>query len=163
MHGDRLIETVFEAPIGALRLTSDGAGLTGLDLDPSGVSPGRDGRAVRDDPALAAAVEQLSAYFAGALRRFDLPLNLRGTAFQRRVWDALRAVPFGETVRYGALARRIGAPAAARAVGAALGRNPIPIIVPCHRVIGSDGGLTGFGGGLARKQWLLDHERSLGR
>ncbi|MCB9736625.1 MAG: methylated-DNA--[protein]-cysteine S-methyltransferase [Deltaproteobacteria bacterium] len=105
--------------------------------------------------------EQLAAYFAGERATFDLgPLAPEGTAFQRRVWEALRAIPPGETRAYGELARALGLPAgAARAVGAANGRNPLSIIVPCHRVVGADGALTGYAGGLARKRWLLDHER----
>ncbi len=104
---------------------------------------------------------QLDAYFAGALREFDLPLSPHGTPFQSRVWSALREIPFGQTISYAELARRTGDVKAARAVGAANGRNPIPIIVPCHRVIGANGSLVGFGGGLERKQWLLEHEGAL--
>jgi O-6-methylguanine DNA methyltransferase len=107
---------------------------------------------------LRAAAEQLDQYFAGARRRFDLPLDLPGTPFQQRVWQALSEIPFGETLSYGQLAARIGKPGAARAVGLANNRNPISIIVPCHRVIGADGSLTGYGGGLDRKRWLLAHE-----
>ena len=101
---------------------------------------------------------QLDAYFAGRLRRFELPLAPEGTPFQREVWSALTTIPYGETVSYGELARRVGRPAASRAVGAANGRNPIPIIIPCHRVIGADGTLTGFGGGLPIKRRLLQLE-----
>jgi O-6-methylguanine DNA methyltransferase len=104
---------------------------------------------------------QLGAYFRGERRSFDLPLSMAGTPFQQRVWQALRDIPFGETVSYGEVARRIGAPDAFRAVGAANGQNPVPIIVPCHRVIGASGALTGFGGGIERKRWLLDHERAV--
>jgi methylated-DNA-[protein]-cysteine S-methyltransferase len=110
------------------------------------------------DPVLAAAHEQLNAYFDMRLSDFDLPLEPRGTEFQRRVWDSLTTIPFGETISYAELARRIDNPKAVRAVGAANGRNPLMIIVPCHRVIGADGSLTGFGGGIDRKRWLLDHE-----
>lgn len=112
-----------------------------------------------DHPVLREAARQLRAYFAGKLRRFDLPLDLRGTPFQQRVWSELLRIPFGETRSYGELARAIGNPNASRAVGAANGRNPIAIVVPCHRVIGSDGGLCGFGGGLDYKRRLLDLER----
>jgi methylated-DNA-[protein]-cysteine S-methyltransferase len=101
---------------------------------------------------------QLDDYFAGRTTTFDLPLGASGTPFQTQVWNALRAIPFGETVSYGEIARRLGDPKAMRAVGAANGRNPIPIIVPCHRVIGANGSLTGFGGGIDRKRWLLAHE-----
>ena len=119
---------------------------------------------VKDDgsgPAaavLARAREQLNEYFARTRTTFDLPLDPAGSAFERRVWDALRAIPYGSTVSYGELARRLGDPRATRAVGAANGKNPIPIIVPCHRVVGARGELTGFGGGLDRKRWLLEHE-----
>ena len=102
--------------------------------------------------------QQLSEYFAGKRQAFDLPLALHGTEFQLAVWNELLRVPYGETITYGELARRIGRPSAIRAVGAANGANPIPVIVPCHRVIGSNGTLTGYGGGIERKQWLLAHE-----
>jgi methylated-DNA-[protein]-cysteine S-methyltransferase len=117
-----------------------------------------------DGPAsavLARARQQLEEYFARARSTFDLPLDATGSAFQRRVWDALRAIPYGTTVSYGELARRLGDVRATRAVGAANGQNPIPIIVPCHRVVGAHGELTGFGGGLDRKRWLLEHEGAL--
>jgi methylated-DNA-[protein]-cysteine S-methyltransferase len=104
------------------------------------------------------AVRQLNEYFAGGRRHFDLPLRLIGTDFQKRVWRELTAIPFGETWSYGQLAKRLDNPNACRAVGLANGKNPIAIIVPCHRVIGADGSLTGFGGGLPRKEWLLAHE-----
>jgi methylated-DNA-[protein]-cysteine S-methyltransferase len=107
---------------------------------------------------LDAARTQLDEYFAGARLEFDLPLDAQGTPFQRRVWTALAEIPFGQTISYAELARRVGDVKAVRAVGAANGRNPIPIIVPCHRVIGANGSLVGFGGGLERKQWLLEHE-----
>jgi methylated-DNA-[protein]-cysteine S-methyltransferase len=109
-------------------------------------------------PPLDEARRQLEAYFAGELRDFDLPLAPEGSEFQLRVWEQLRAIPYGETISYGELARRVGDPAAARAVGLANGRNPLPVIVPCHRVIGADGSLTGFGGGLERKRRLLELE-----
>lgn len=112
-----------------------------------------------DTGPFAEATEQLRAYFDGRLTDFDLPLLLSGTPFQRRVWDALRDIPYGETTTYGRLAERIGQPTAARAVGLANGRNPIGIIVPCHRVVGSTGHLTGYGGGLATKRRLLAFER----
>jgi methylated-DNA-[protein]-cysteine S-methyltransferase len=114
----------------------------------------------RDDDGLAAVVDQLEAYFAGSRETFDVPLDLQGTDFQRRVWAGLLEIPYGETMSYGELARRVARPGASRAVGLANGRNPVAIIVPCHRVIGADGTLTGYGGGLDRKVWLLDHERS---
>jgi methylated-DNA-[protein]-cysteine S-methyltransferase len=105
-------------------------------------------------------VRQLDAFFAGELRDFDLRLKPRGTAFQQRVWKLLCDIPFGETISYGELARRAGNPAASRAVGLANGSNPIAIVIPCHRVIGSNGKLTGYGGGLPNKRWLIDFERS---
>lgn len=113
----------------------------------------------RDDALFKEAFTQLAAYFAGGLTTFDLPLHFAGTAFQKTVWRALIDIPFGETVSYGALATTIGRPTASRAVGAANGANPLPIIAPCHRVIGADRSLTGFGGGLETKSFLLDHER----
>jgi methylated-DNA-[protein]-cysteine S-methyltransferase len=107
---------------------------------------------------LAAAIRQLSEYFAGSRRVFDLPLRMQGTLFQQRVWRQLAEIPYGTTWSYGELAKRIDNPSASRAVGLANGRNPISILVPCHRVIGADGSLTGYGGGLDRKRWLLAHE-----
>lgn len=121
--------------------------------------PSRDGWEV-DDNAFPDAVEQLAEYFAGERTEFDLPLEMEGTAFQRTVWSALREIPYGETCSYGEIARNIGSPAAFRAVGLANGHNPISIIVPCHRVIGANGSLTGYGGGLERKRLLLDLEKS---
>lgn len=146
--------TTVDSPIGALLLLGDGSGLRGLYMEPHAVDPGWE----RDDAAFGDAGEQLAAYFAGELREFDLELAPVGTPFQRRVWAALREIPYGETTSYGALAARLGKPGAARAVGLANGRNPISVIVPCHRVIGADGTLTGFGGGLDRKRALLAHE-----
>lgn len=152
--------TVLSSPIGDLLLSADDHGLTGLYMRGAGdvaAAPGQ-----RDDahPLLTAAQAQLDAYFAGTLTEFALPLAAAGTAFQRRVWAALTDIPFGSTTSYGALARLLGQPGAMRAVGLANGRNPISIIVPCHRVIGADGSLTGYGGGLERKRWLLAHEQA---
>ena len=155
---DTFLTTCITSPIGALRLTSNGIALTRVSIaafDP----PQESDIPADDDAVLAAAREQLDAYFDMRLTRFDLPLEARGTQFQRRVWDSLSVIPFGETISYAELARRIESPKAVRAVGAANGRNPLMIVVPCHRVIGADGSLTGFGGGIERKQWLLDHER----
>ena len=149
----------FQSPIGRLLLTSDGTALTGLYMEPSRKAQSTDGW--REDPTvapLAAALRQLGEYFAGTRREFDLPLRMRGTEFQQRVWRELTVIPFGQTWSYGELAKRIDNPSASRAVGLANGRNPISIIVPCHRVIGADGSLTGYGGGLERKSWLLAHE-----
>jgi len=150
--------SLLKTPIGELLLTSDRAALTGLHMEPHPEPEGR-----RDDAALRQAREQLRAYFAGELRDFDLPMSLAGTPFQQNVWAALRRIPYGETISYAELARRVGQPGAARAVGSANGRNPIAVIVPCHRVIATDGSLGGYGGGLDRKEWLLRHEvESLG-
>jgi methylated-DNA-[protein]-cysteine S-methyltransferase len=150
--------TTIETPIGTLLLTADATGLCGVYMESHKGGPKRSGDWGHDDAALAGAAEQLAAYFDGGRREFDLPLSMHGTPFQQRAWRALCEVPFGQTWTYAELARRIGAPRAVRAVGAAVGRNPISIIVPCHRIVGSDGSLTGFGGGLPRKRWLLEHE-----
>jgi methylated-DNA-[protein]-cysteine S-methyltransferase len=149
-----------DSPLGPLLLVGEPAGLAGLYLDghTGGPSPRPGWR--RDDDGFADVVGQLAAYFAGTLRAFDLPLAPAGTAFQRRVWQALREIPYAATRSYGALARGLGLPGGSRAVGLANGRNPLSVVVPCHRVIGADGRLTGYGGGLDRKRWLLDHERA---
>jgi methylated-DNA-[protein]-cysteine S-methyltransferase len=151
------------SPIGELLLTWDDGALTGLCMGEHrrGEALRPDPRWRRDDSALRAVHDQLRAFFAGKLRKFDLPLCMEGTPFQRLVWEGLVEIPFGATASYAELARRIGHPGASRAVGAANGRNPIGIIVPCHRVIGANGTLTGYGGGLDRKEWLLRHEASV--
>lgn len=143
---------IVDTPIGFLGLeSSDGFltlvefGVEGPELEPT-------------DPVLRKTADQLAEYFAGDRTEFDLPLRPNGTAFQRQVWTALREIPFAETWSYGELARHIGQPNAFRAVGAANGQNPLPIVIPCHRVVGSNGKLTGFGGGLPRKQYLLELE-----
>lgn len=146
--------TVVPSPIGELLLTWEGGALTRLLMSPFTIDP----TWVRDDAALKPVTSQLAAYFSGTRREFDLPLAPAGTEFQRRVWNALLEIPYGETWSYGELAARIGSPGAARAVGLANGRNPISVIVPCHRVIGADGSLTGYGGGMDRKRILLDLE-----
>jgi len=149
----------FESPIGRLLLTSDGNALTGLYMEPSRKAQCTDGWAEEVTVApLSATVRQLTEYFAGSRREFDLPLRLQGTTFQTRVWRELTEIPYGQTWSYGQLAQRIDKPSASRAVGLANGRNPISILVPCHRVIGADGSLTGYGGGIERKRWLLAHE-----
>jgi len=117
---------------------------------------------IEDDDALAPVRAQLDEYFAGARTEFDLPIRLQGTPFQVEVWEQLRRIPYGETISYGELALRVDRPEAARAVGAANGQNPVAIVVPCHRVIGADGSLTGFGGGLEWKRWLLQREQPQG-
>lgn len=144
-------------PTGTVSLIAGDEGLEQIRFDaafPAGTVP------CGDHPVLRETARQLDAYFARDLREFDLPLAMKGTPFQLRVWQALRAIPYGETRSYAQQARAVGAPDAIRAVGAANGRNPIPIVVPCHRVIGSNGKLTGFGGGLPLKRWLLDLESS---
>lgn len=146
--------SIYDAPIGPLLLAVDDDGAVAT-ISFHG-DPADDWTA--DDAALGPVAEQLDAWFAGRIRSFDLPLAPRGTEFQRSVWNALLEIPYGETTTYGELARKLGRPAASRAVGAANGANPIPIIIPCHRVIGSNSSLTGFGGGLPVKRWLLDHE-----
>jgi methylated-DNA-[protein]-cysteine S-methyltransferase len=148
-------ELTMTSPLGPLRLHARGDELVAIHLPDSAFAPAR-ARATR---VLALARDQLDEYFAGARVAFDLPLAPDGTGFQRLVWRALLAIPFGETRSYGDVARAIGRPAASRAVGAANGRNPLAIVVPCHRVIGASGALVGYGGGLPAKRWLLDHER----
>lgn len=144
-----------QTPLGILRIEMSERGLTAVHLPPQRARPEE---LPRDDERCAEALGQLSEYFAGTRTRFELPLAAEGTPFQRRVWDALVEIPLGETWSYGQLARRLGDAKQARAVGAANGQNPIAIIVPCHRVIGADGTLTGYAGGLENKRWLLDHE-----
>jgi methylated-DNA-[protein]-cysteine S-methyltransferase len=147
-----------DSPIGELLLTGDGHALTGLWMQDAG-RPRRPEAGWRRAPAaFAEAARQLHEYFARERTAFELALAPAGTPFQLRVWAALREIPYGQTTSYGELADRLGQPGAARAVGLANGRNPIAVIVPCHRVIGADGSLTGFGGGLGRKRALLDLE-----
>ena len=152
--------TRIESPIEPLLLASDGESLTSLFMVTQRHGPFFSESWKRDDNAkpFAEARRQMEAYFAGELTEFDLPLNMIGTEFQKTVWRELLNIPFGVTISYGELAERVGNPSASRAVGAANGRNPISIIVPCHRVIGSNGKLTGYGGGIERKEWLLAHE-----
>ncbi len=147
----------FDSPLGPLLVAGDGDRLHRISFPTERGSPPADWR--RDDSLFVTAYRQLDAYFAGELTEFDLPLRLAGTAFQNKVWTALCDIPFGETTSYGALASRIGKPTASRAVGGANGANPLPIVVPCHRVIGSNKSLTGFGGGIETKRFLLAHEQ----
>ncbi len=147
------------SPIGDIALVGDGESLSGLYMPQHRHRPPLPESAVRDDDAFAAAREQLAAYFAGERTAFELPVAPTGTPFQREVWQALTEIPYGTTCSYGELAQRIGKPAAVRAVGLANGRNPVSIVVPCHRVVGADGSLTGYGGGIERKRFLLDLER----
>jgi len=151
--------TVTESPIGPLTLVATNGALCGLYMAEHRYSPARDTFGPADPRGLEPAVEQLAAYFGGELTEFDLPLAMAGTPFQQRVWQELRHIPFGETVTYGELAQRLGQPTASRAVGLANGKNPVSIVVPCHRVIGTSGSLTGYGGGLPRKRYLLDFEQ----
>jgi methylated-DNA-[protein]-cysteine S-methyltransferase len=147
-----------DSPVGALLLAGDSRGLTRLQFQ-AGPDPLRPPAGWRQDAdAFMQTIAQLGEYFAGKRRTFQLPLAPAGTAFQLSVWQALRAIPYGETVSYGELAHQLGLPNGARAVGLANGANPLPIIVPCHRVIGADGSLTGFGGGLPIKRALLSLE-----
>jgi methylated-DNA-[protein]-cysteine S-methyltransferase len=152
------ITTTMDSPIGELTLTAVGGVLTGVHMHEQRHLPKIPVGYRRDDAGLTHVVEQLDAYFAGELLDFDLPMRMYGTEFQRRVWASLCEIPYGETISYGELARWVGNPKASRAVGLANGRNPVAIVVPCHRVIGADGSLTGYGGGLDRKVWLLEHE-----
>jgi methylated-DNA-[protein]-cysteine S-methyltransferase len=154
--------TVIDSPVGPLTLVGVDGALTGLYMDRQRYRPAAETFGDRDPAPFTGAVAQLEDYFAGRLREFDVPLALTGTPFQRQVWDLLVSVPYGRTVTYGELARRLGRPSAARAVGLANGHNPVSIIVPCHRVVGATGDLTGYGGGLDRKRHLLDFERNLG-
>jgi len=159
--------TRFPSPVGELILTASETALKGVFFPVRRNRSAPEAGWVEDDgrgPAgafLAAVRRQLTEYFEGTRTTFDLPLDGTGSTFERRVWDLLRTIPYGATTSYGALARRLGDPRATRAVGAANGKNPIPIIVPCHRVLGARGELTGFGGGLDRKRWLLEHEGAL--
>ncbi|MEV5238610.1 methylated-DNA--[protein]-cysteine S-methyltransferase [Streptomyces cinnamoneus] len=154
------VHTVIDSPYGELTLVAADGVLCGLYMTGQRHRPPEESFGERDDEGpFPEAARQLAAYFAGDTTRFDLPLRLDGTPFQRRVWEALRQIPYGQTLSYGELAARIGSPGASRAVGLANGKNPIGIIVPCHRVIGSTGSLTGYGGGLDRKRRLLAFER----
>ncbi|HYA67668.1 MAG TPA: methylated-DNA--[protein]-cysteine S-methyltransferase [Acidimicrobiales bacterium] len=156
----RILTTTVDSPIGPLTLTAVDDRLTGLHMHEQRHAPERREGWEHDASAFKDVVAQLEAYFVGELRQFDVALSMEGTDFQRRVWAGLCEIPYGETISYGELARQVGNPGASRAVGLANGRNPVAIIVPCHRVIGADGSLTGYGGGLERKVWLLDHERT---
>jgi methylated-DNA-[protein]-cysteine S-methyltransferase len=162
--------SILSSPVGPLRLAATNEGLVGIYFSPFTHGPSEremsawredDGGAGAASRSLTATRAQLTEYFAGTRTAFDLPLAPRGTPFQLEVWMALRAIPYGEVISYGELARRVGDPKASRAVGAANGRNPLSIVVPCHRVIGSGGALTGFGGGIENKRWLLTHEGAL--
>lgn len=159
---DGLVYDILDTPIGPLLLTGGRRGLRMVDFPHDGRPAMPAVGIARDAAPLAVAAQQLREYFDGERREFDLSrlvLDLQGTPFQIAVWQALLQIPNACTISYGELAQRLGRPSASRAVGAANGANPIPVIVPCHRVIGANGSLTGFGGGLPIKRWLLDHER----
>ncbi len=155
----------YDSPVGRLEILASDKGITEIRF--SGAAPKRAGArkapvkkpALPGNPILAKCVRELDEYFAGRRTEFTVPLDLEGTPFQKKVWAKLLKVPCGWTTSYGELAKAVGRPGAARAVGGANHRNPVSIIVPCHRVVGSGGSLTGYGGGLARKRWLLEHER----
>ena len=158
-----LSHTVMDSAVGPLTLVAQDGAIVGLYMDSQRHRPDDDKfgeleRRGRQDEPFKALADQLDAYFAGKLTGFRVPLAPLGTVFQQRVWAALREIPYGETRSYGQLAERIGSPGAARAVGLANGKNPIGIVIPCHRVVGSNGRLTGYGGGLDRKKQLLDLE-----
>jgi methylated-DNA-[protein]-cysteine S-methyltransferase len=149
-----VVSTYFESPIGFLRVSGNEKWVQAVEFCEQ---PGPKAENIPD--CLLQACRQLGEYFQGTRRKFEIPLNLNGTAFQKKVWSALRKVPFGRTLSYGGIARAINRPYSGRAVGGANHRNPVSIIIPCHRIIGHTGKLTGYGGGLWRKQWLLDHEK----
>jgi methylated-DNA-[protein]-cysteine S-methyltransferase len=151
-----------ESPIGRVRLVAEDGALVGVYMEQHAHAPAPAADAADGgEPVLDEAARQLAAWFAGERTAFELPLRPRGTPFQLAVWRALREIPYGETRSYRELAACLGRPAAVRAVGAANGRNPISIVVPCHRVVGADGALTGYAGGVERKRWLLGHEREV--
>ena len=152
--------TIVPTPIGELRVSGTSVGLCEIRFPTKRLAHDQPEVESPTHDVLKLTVEQLHAYFRGDLREFDVPLQPTGTEFQQRVWTELQRIPYGETTSYGEIAKQIGAPTASRAVGAANGRNPIPIIIPCHRVIGRDGSLTGFGGGIETKRHLLAHERA---
>jgi methylated-DNA-[protein]-cysteine S-methyltransferase len=154
-------ERWMESPIGGLRLVAEDGALVGLFMEEHARAPALAAAAGEGDPVLDDAARQLAAWFAGERTSFDLPLEPKGTPFQIAVWKALREIPYGETRSYRDIAAGLGRPKAVRAVGAANARNPIAIIVPCHRVIGASGALTGYAGGVPRKRWLLGHEREV--
>lgn len=163
-HPSTPIHLVVDSPVGPLTLVSDGTHLTGVWFTEHRHAPADVGRQVQAGEAPAVlrdAARQLAEYFAGTRTEFDLPVAATGTEFQQRVWALLRQIPYGRTRSYGQLAAELGQPGASRAVGLANGRNPVSIVVPCHRVVGSSGAITGYGGGVERKQVLLDLERGV--
>lgn len=157
----RRAHAVVDSPVGPITLVAVDGKLAWLHMAEQRYPPAAGSFGAADPAVLAGPASQLDEYFAGTRTAFDLPLALAGTPFQQRVWQELQAIPYGETVSYGELARRIGQPTASRAVGLANGRNPVSIIVPCHRVVGADGSLTGYGGGIERKRYLLAFEQRI--
>lgn len=158
------VHTVVDSPCGPLTLVARDGRLAGLYMTDQRHRPPQESFGPPAAlPAFERAAEQLAAYFAGDLTSFDIELAMVGTPFQQRVWAALCEIPYGETASYGELAQSLGQPGASRAVGLANGKNPIGVIVPCHRVVGANGSLTGYGGGLDRKRWLLDFEQGARR
>ena len=155
---NEILTSTVASPIGPLTLVARNGVLTNVSMHEQRHMSPPPNDAITDDAWFKDVAAQLDAYFAGELSTFDLEMNLLGTPFQQRVWSQLCDIPYGETISYGELARRVGNANASRAVGLANGRNPIALIVPCHRVIGANGSLTGYGGGLERKTWLLEHE-----
>lgn len=155
------VETYMESPVGRLRLVASNTALVGVFFEEHTPAPDVDARIVRSHPILDAASQQLAEYFAGSRRAFDLPIALSGTPHQCDVWRALATIPFGARTSYGELARALPRPTAARALGHANARNPLSIVLPCHRVVGKAGALVGYAGGLDRKAWLLAHEARL--
>jgi len=155
---NEILTSTVASPIGPLTLVARNGVLTNVSMHEQRHTSPPPADAITDDAWFKDVAAQLDAYFAGELSTFDLEMNLLGTPFQQRVWSQLCDIPYGETISYGELARRVGNANASRAVGLANGRNPIALIVPCHRVIGANGSLTGYGGGLERKTWLLEHE-----
>lgn len=151
---------VIDSPVGELTLVGDTGTLIGVYFRHHWYAPDRPALGSRAAAGFGEASSQLAEYFAGARQGFDLPAEARGDEFQRRVWDLIAAIPYGQTVTYGELAAKLGGQVTAKDVGAAVGRNPLSIVVPCHRVVGKDGKLTGYAGGLARKRFLLDLEGS---
>lgn len=154
----KLEETFYHSPLGTIKIVADGNGIVGIDfVNKSKGKFSSDDLKIQNEQ-LKNCVKQLDDYFQGKRKEFELKLYLKGTDFQKKVWNELLKIPFGKTISYGEVAKRIKNPKAVRAVGQAVGKNPISIVVPCHRVIGSDGNLTGYASGLHRKKWLLKHE-----
>lgn len=151
---------IIDSPVGQLLVTGDGNTITGLYLENHKGGPSIESGWKRDPEQFQALRDQLAKYFRGELSDFDLKLNLKGTEFQQQVWKLLEEIPHGKTATYGELAGKLGRPQASRAVGSAVGRNPVSIVVPCHRVLGSNGAITGYAGGVKRKEILLELERS---